>query len=281
MSAQNITNYAFAANNGTFTALSSPTNPTLSAGNTDDGYFNNLPIGFDFWYMGTPYTTVSASTNGWLTLGADIMDSELTNSLSGGGDPRPVIAPLWDDLDVRNASNVSYKVTGSAPNRVFSIQYLNIRWRYNASGNTMSFQVKLYEGTGKIEFIYRRESGALASPTASIGITAAATGSGNFLSVNNAGTSVSSTVEASVTSKPATGRTFAFTPLVPTAPGSLTFSDVTTSSLTLNWLDLSSNEIGFYIYRSTDNVNYSFVSQTVAGATSSVQAGLTASTTYY
>jgi hypothetical protein len=98
--AQNITNYAFAASTGTFTALATPTYPTLSAGNVDDGYFNNIPISFDFWYMGTPYTTLSASTNGWLTLGANITNSTLTNSLSGGGAPRPVIAPLWDDLDI-------------------------------------------------------------------------------------------------------------------------------------------------------------------------------------
>lgn len=278
---QQITNYSFAASTGTFTALSSPAYLSLTAGNTDDGYFNNIPIGFDFWYMGAPYTTLSASTNGWLTLGVNITNSTLTNSLTYGGAPRPVIAPLWDDISVQTVTNVSYQVTGSAPNRVFTIQYLNTKWRYYASGNSMSFQVKLYESSGKIEFVYRPESGSLATPSASIGITAAATGSGNFLSVNNAGTAISSTVEASVTSKPATGRTYTFTPLVPTAPGSLTFSDISTSSMTLNWSDLSSNETGFYIYQSTDDVNYSLVSQTVAGATSYVQSGLTASTAYF
>src|SRR4030042_6922082 len=279
--AQNITNYAFAASNETFTALTPPTYPTLSAGNVDDGYFNNIPISFDFWYMGAPYTTVSASTNGWLTPGANITNATLGNILATAGAPRPVIAPLWDDLDIQVATNVSYKITGSAPNRVFTIQYLNVQWLYNATGNTISFQVKLYESTGKIEFIYRPEAGALATPTASIGITASATGSGNFLSVNNAGTSVSSTVEASVTTKPVTGKTYAFTPPVPTAPGSLTFSGVAPTSMTLNWSDLSSNETGFFIYRSTDAVNYTFVSQTIAGATSSAQSDLIPSTTYY
>lgn len=253
--AQNIANYAFAAFTGTFTALATPTYPTLSAGNADDGYFNNIPIGFDFWYMGTPYTTISASTNGWLTLGANITNSTLTNSLSGGGAPRPVIAPLWDDISVQAASNVTYKITGSAPNRVFTIQYLNTKWRYYATGNSISFQVKFYESTGKIEFIYRGETGALATPSATIGITAAATGSGNFLSVNNAGTGVSSTVEANVTSKPATGRTFAFTPPMPMAPGSLTFSTIGNTSMTLNWSDLSSNETDFVILK-IQNLNH-------------------------
>ncbi|MEP7237196.1 MAG: LamG-like jellyroll fold domain-containing protein, partial [Ferruginibacter sp.] len=282
LSAQTITNYSFAASAGTFTALSAPTNPTLSGGNVDDGNFNALPIGFDFWYMGARYTTVSASTNGWLTLGSTITD-DLTNNLSAGG-TRPMIAPLWDDLDVQVATNVSYKVTGSVNTRVFTLQYLNAQWRYNAIGNTISFQVKLYESTGKIEFIYRPETGALATPTASIGITATATGSGNFLSLNGTGTAptASSTTETTTLStKPATGQTYAFTPPIPVAPVNLSFTSVLYNSVTLNWDDFSSNETGFVIYRSTDGVNYTFITQTAANATSSVQTSLTANTIYY
>ncbi|MES2778353.1 MAG: LamG-like jellyroll fold domain-containing protein [Bacteroidota bacterium] len=278
---QNITNYAYASSNGTFTALSSPTNPSFSGGDFDDGYFNAVPINFDFWYMGVRYTTVSLSTNGWLTLGANITNSTLSNSLTAGGAPRPVIAPLWDDIDVQVATNVSYLTTGSAPNRVFTVQYLNTQWQYNATGNTMSFQVKLYESTGKVEFIYRRETGSLVSASASIGLSATATGSGNFLSVSNSGSSVSSTTQANVTSKPATGKVYDFTPPLPIAPGSLTFSDVAATTMTLNWTDNSSNESGFVVYQSTDGINYSFINQTAANTLSSAQTGLTEGVTYY
>ncbi len=85
---QNITNYNFAAYSGTFTPLSGATTPSLSGGNADDGYWNAIPIGFNFWYMGTRYTTVSASTNGWLTFGADITDAEYFDNLSSGGSPQ-------------------------------------------------------------------------------------------------------------------------------------------------------------------------------------------------
>ncbi len=51
--------------------------------------------------------------------------------------------------------------------------------------------------------------------------------------------------------------------------------------MTLNWTDNSSNELGFAIYRSTDGVNYSYISQAAAGATSSAQSGLGAGTTYF
>jgi hypothetical protein len=279
--AQSITNYAWATSTGTFTTLTSPTNPSLSSGTVDEGFFNSIPIGFDFWYMGTRYTTVSASTNGWLTLGASITDAAYTNDLSAGGAPRPVIAPLWDDLSIALATNVSYKLTGSAPSRVFTIQYLNLRWDYTETAAVSSFQANLYESTGKVEFIYRSDADAGTARTANIGITTTATGSGNFLSVNSAGTSVSSTAVASVTAKPASGKTYTFTPPVPTAPGSFTFSSIATTSMTLNWSDLSSNETGFLIYMSTDGTNYSFVSQTAAGTTSSAQSGLIPNTTYY
>lgn len=278
---QNITNYSFSAYSGTFTPLSGATSPTLSGGTTDDGYWNAIPIGFDFWYMGTRYTTVSASSNGWLTPGADITNSLYTNNLSGGGAPRPVLAPLWDDLDMQSAGNVSYVTTGTSGNRIFSIQFLNAAWDYLATGNTISFQVKLYEGTGKIEYQYRQEPGSVRSASANIGITATATGSGNFLSVSNTGTSVSSTTVAGISSKPITGNTYSFSPLVPTAPGGITFSGVTSNSMTLTWSDLSSNETGFLIYRSTDGVNYTLITQTAAAATTSVQTGLTTGTLYY
>lgn len=275
---QSITNYSFSAFSGTFTAISGTTPP--GTGNVDEGYFNPLPIGFDFWYMGTRYTTVSASTNGWLALGANITDATPANNLTSGGAPRPVLAPLWDNLNIQAATNFSYVTSGSVGSRVFTIQYLNASWG-SITGNAMSFQVKLFEGTGRIEYSYRREPGLLLGASASIGISATSTGSGQFLSVNNTGTSVSSTTEANVTSKPVNGNNYRFAPPVPNAPVSLDFTDLGTTSMTLNWSDLSSNESGFVIYRSTDGVNYTFVTQTAANATSSIQSGLTINTLYY
>lgn len=277
---QSVTNYTFAGTTGSFTPISGGSTTTWT-GSTDDGASALIPIGFDFWYMGTRYTNISASTNGWLSLGSVPTDYVYSNSLSTSGSPRPVIAPLWDDLDIVSTANVTYKTAGTVGNRVFTIQYLNIEWNYLAIGAVCSFQVNLYETTGKVEFVYRSDAFSANLVSASIGITAVATGSGNYLSVNNAGTNISSTTESNITTKRVTGRTYGFTPPIPIAPGSLSFSALTTSSMTLNWTDLSSNERGFVVYRSTDGINYSFVSQAVAGATSSPQTGLATGTTYY
>ncbi|MDV6166925.1 LamG domain-containing protein [Flavobacterium sp. DG1-102-2] len=253
---------------------------TTWTGTTDDGASALIPIGFDFWYMGTRYTNVSATTNGWLSMGVVPTDYAYANNLVSGG-TRPVIAPLWDDLDIGSNSNVTYRTTGTAGSRIFTVQYLNAEWNYLSIGAVCSFQVNFYETTGKIEFVYRSDLFGASSPSASIGITGAATGSGNYLSINNAGTAVSSTSESSVTTKRVTGRTYGFTPPIPTVPGSLTFTALAPTSMTLNWTDLSINERGFVIYRSTDGVNYTFATQVAAGATSSIQSGLTTGITYY
>ncbi len=282
--AQNISNYTFAASSGTFTTLTGGTSPTLSAGNADEGFFNNLPIGFDFWYMGKRCTTLSASTNGWLSPGGVITGTGYSNSLTSGGSPRPVIAGLWDDLSLQTSANFTYLTSGVAGSKVLTIQYLNTKWNYTASGTTISFQIKLYEGTGKIEYIYRQESGNVKTGKASIGLAATVTGSGNFLSLSGTGTnpSVSSTVETSnLNGKPATGQTYAFTSALPAAPTALSFTNVTGSAMSLNWTDNATNEVGYAIYRSTDGINYTFVSQTSANVTTSIQNSLNGATTYY
>jgi hypothetical protein len=282
LSAQSVTNYAFSATTATFTPLTAASTTTWT-GSTDDGLSALVPIGFDFWYMGARYTSIAASTNGWISLGSVPANYVYNNSLATAGSPRPVIAPLWDDLDIVSTANVTYRTTGTAGSRIFSIQYLNVKWDYRATGAVCSFRVNFYEGNGKIEYVYRSDAAAANSASASIGITATTTGSGNYLSVNNAsgGSSVSSTTEASITTKRPTGRTYTFTAPTPVAPSALTFSAVGNSAMTLNWTDLSSNERGFVIYRSTDGSNYTFVNQTAANATNSVQTGLNTGTTYY
>ena len=134
--AQSIVNYSYSSSSGSFASLSGATNPTLT-GTTDEGYFNNIPIGFEFWYMGVRTSTISASTNGWITPGKIISDATPVNNLVSGGTIRPILAPLWDDLDIVSASNVSYLTTGTTGSRIFIIQYLNVKWS-KASGDRKS-----------------------------------------------------------------------------------------------------------------------------------------------
>ncbi len=281
---QSITNYAFSASSGSFSQITGTAMTGMGTGTVDEGYYSSVPIGFDFFYMGVRYTSLSVSTNGWLTLGTNITNATPINNLATGGSPRPVIAPLWDDLNLQTTANSSFATTGTVGSRIFTLQILNNKWSAGAPGTTISYQVKLYESNGRIQFVYRPEADAINAASASIGISATGTGSGTFLSLNNTGTTptVSSTAETNnVNSKPASGQTYSFLSPTPTAPTSLSFATVSTTGYTLNWLDNSANETGFAVYVSTDGSNFSYVTKTVANAASSVQTGLTAGTLYY
>jgi hypothetical protein len=224
--------YDFAATSGTFTELVGGTSPAFTACTgydaTDEGYANSLPIGFTFNYNGNNYTTFHMNSNGFIGLDAPFTDGDvywrnstgltsgpLNGSANDKTSSRPLISPLWDDMDMAATTNMTFSTTGTAGNRVLTIQWKDVKWRYTAADASVSFQVKIYESNGKIEFIYRSEAGAAATPTASVGISATATGADNFISVSALTTAatVSKTVEANtISTKPATGLTFTFTP---------------------------------------------------------------------
>jgi len=154
-----------------------------------------IPIGFTFAYCGTSYTEVKMSTNGYLAMGANHSWFYSYENMLSSTNPVyfPILAPLWDDLD---CADLRYTTTGSAPNRVFTAQWADAKWDY--SGNPgQNFQVKLYETSNLIEFIY----GEMATPTnasATIGINMAPGGPGNFYSLSDGpGFTNSTTVEYS------------------------------------------------------------------------------------
>lgn len=204
--------YNFSASPGSFTPLNGGgITSALSSNTADDEISSAISLPFTFYYNCQPYTQIKVSSNGWLTFDMTITSSLLTNNLQGTSSL--IVAPLWDDLQCTN--NVRYKTTGAAPNRVFTVEWLNMEWNYNANTAVISFQVKLYETSNRIEFIYRQESGNVNSGSASIGLNGAVVG--QFLSLNNTSSnpSVSSTVETkTISTKPATGQIYRWDPIM-------------------------------------------------------------------
>jgi hypothetical protein len=253
-----ITNYSFSANTGAAAAFVPVTGVTASLTpncgyfptvQTDEGYAA-LPIGFTFTYLGINYTTLNVSTDGFATLGTSGFTTagcgyDNTNGLSTTpiAANRPVLAPLWDDLDV--TGGIQYTITGTAPLRVFTAQWTNALWDYGGASPAMSFQLKLYETSNIIEYVYRQESGTIVNGSggASIGITAGATGAGNFLSLSSSTNSatVSSTVETqNIATKPATGQIFRFDPRYCAARGLFLTGGEKISRVVFSTLDNSS-----------------------------------------
>jgi hypothetical protein len=216
--AQSASNYAFSSSMGTFTENSGAATPI--AGVRADTFLSTAQnIGFTFVYEGISYTQFKMDSNGFISLNMTATGSLTTNNLStANATSRPIIAPLWDDLDgaTPTTSLASYEVTGSAPNRVLTVEWKNWEWNWNSGATpVISFQVKLYETTNVIEFVYRQENGTINSGSASIGIgSATGSGAGSYLNLTSVtAPAVSSTTSmTTISTKPATGQIFTFTP---------------------------------------------------------------------
>lgn len=183
--------YTFSTASSTYTSISGTTLSSSAIG--DDVGIGNLPIGFSFPYNGNLQTVFAVSSNGIILLGntSSTITGYSSNALSSTGN---VLSPLWDDNNTTGGS-IIYNTTGTAPNRLLTIQWtgMHVAGTGSATNPTIDMQALLYEN-GIIKFIYGSQSAALSSPTASIGISGV---SGNYLSISPASPLSSSTASSS------------------------------------------------------------------------------------
>ncbi len=282
-------NYVFTSVAGTFTYNSSPT--TIHGSGVDDNLSGSIPIGFTFQYGCVNYTNIRVSSNGWLTFNTAYTSSDAGNNLATGSN-RPVIAPLWDDLATGSGGNVNYKLTGTAPNRILTVEWKEMEWRYTASTWGLSFQVKLYETSNRIEFVYIRNGGASANldaPDASIGLSG--TTSGDYYSLDGTGATpnASKTTETTnLSTKPSNGRIYRWDPATCSGPPTVgtpsaqpTFScGAYTTSLTISGATGLCGGLTFQ-WQSSTSASGPFTNIGVASSSPNTTALIPASTTLY
>lgn len=306
MSAQSIANYTSTYNTGIpYNSISLSGNAFNSWRNTgtftqDDNRSDRANIGFDFWYDGVRYTQFCVSTNGFIDFSSSNANGGPTASAFGydntyftnsASPTAPAIAPFYDDLTAQGGVNalgnsIKYSLSGTAPNRVLTIEWINMAV-YGDTSPSLNFQVTLRESTGVISVNYGTMNPGAFTFSYSMGLNGpvlsfipSAAQLKELQTVNT--NTFSNTVQNNLSAMPPANSSYVFTPPVPTAvSGTLTFSGVGQSGMTLNWPDWASNEVGYVIYNSTDGINYSFVSQTAANATTTNITGLLPSTTYY
>lgn len=292
------TGIAYASINVTGNAFDSWRNTTSFT--QDDNRSDFTDIGFDFWYIGVRYTQFSVSTNGFLDFssstadggasgGAFSYDNTVFSSAAAGTRTYPSLALFYDDLTAQGGvsalgNSIKYLVTGSSPNKVLTIEWINMAV-YGNTSPSLNFQAKLYESTGIIEFIYgtMTQGTQIFSYTSGLNSQTVSNSNANLktLQVANS-TTFTNTPQNNLVTLPANNSKYIFTPPVPTAAaGSLSFSGVGQTGMTLNWPNWATNEVGYVIYNSTDNINFNFVNQTAANATNVSVTGLLPSTTYY
>jgi hypothetical protein len=160
MHAQTAASYYFNASEEVYNSIQQTGTAASIAG--DDMFDTSIPIGFTFGYCGANYTQLYASSNGYISLPNVLPSSgapSAANNLSsvqmltfGTG----LLCPFWDDLD-GTGRNAFYTTLGEEPYRVFVFEWVEFGLYGGLSGatdDTLNFQVKLYETSGKIQFCY-------------------------------------------------------------------------------------------------------------------------------
>ena len=125
-----------------------------------------LPFPFEFY--GIAYNTVNICSNGFINF-PDTSCPFNSNPIPTAADPNGYIAALWDDIhpgrppggsepaqadNPGQGNNVHYQTLGSAPNRVFIIQFTSVPL-YSNTGS-LTFQYKLFEANNAIEVHYEK-----------------------------------------------------------------------------------------------------------------------------
>lgn len=121
----------------------------------DDGTIS-LDLPFAFTFYGTPYTAINASVNGNLqftTTNPDYANLCLNEVPAGAmGD---MVAPYWDDLDLRFYGYLETEVIGEAPNRIFVVEWDDVPRFDGLEDDTLTFEVQFFEGSNDIVFLYQ------------------------------------------------------------------------------------------------------------------------------
>ena len=132
--------------------------PTISS--ADDAAEAITLSQFSFPFFGQNYGTIYASSNGLLSFGAASTSYSNAPMLSAGN-PDPIIAGFWDDLNTNTSGDVYYLEQSDR----LIVQYEQIGF-YSDSG-TVTFQVVL-RASGAIDLFYKELSGSALSATVGI-----------------------------------------------------------------------------------------------------------------
>ena len=119
----------------------------------DDIVTSNVPIGFNFNFFGTNYSTCHVSTNGFLSFNGGIGSGCCSGqSMPNAPTATTIVAWAWDDMYTVGTTQYDYLTVGVAPNRIFIINYNNIGYCCSAA-NQATVQIQLYETTGEIRIL--------------------------------------------------------------------------------------------------------------------------------
>jgi len=174
---------------------------TTDIGNhTDDSPITTISLPFTFVFYGVSYSTIGLSSNGFATFSTD------TTYAWDIPAARPPTIALWNRDNTTSGGDRGWytKTVGSAPNRIFVMEY---RGYQLSTTNTINAELKIYEGSTTFEVLYSTSTAT--DNTGTIGIQdnlgAHYTVFNNNTTPPAAGTRLVYTADANITGKPLAG----------------------------------------------------------------------------
>lgn len=149
----------------TMTPGPAPTNVTFCSWGQCDDYLSTtwVPIGFTFNFYGNNYTQCLVSSNAYITFTGTpggYSPWAINNNAPSAANPLNVIMCPWQDAypGLSGTGIARYKTIGTAPNRVFIVEWLNIPSFSCGTATCYGAQVHLYETSNIIEtHIFRHQ----------------------------------------------------------------------------------------------------------------------------
>ena len=140
-------NYNFTSGTDTFVP------GVTDTGNHCDDCITPITLPFPVTLYDQMFTTANVGSNGALFLGTANPTFGITCSPLGVAGTTYTMGPYWDDQRTDTAgSGIFTTTTGTAPNRVFYVEY---RATYFNTGQPLNYEIALYEnGTPPFKYIY-------------------------------------------------------------------------------------------------------------------------------
>ncbi len=115
------------------------------------------PIGFDLWFYGQRFSQFSVTTTGLVSLAEENL--VLAATLPGGLERFAAFHRAFATADVAtigtsSIGKIHYKTSGTAPNRVLVVEYLNMSILGNSGSPDGTWQMRFYETSNVIEYVY-------------------------------------------------------------------------------------------------------------------------------
>lgn len=159
--------YRFSTRRETYTEITDNNFPFASAGAGLDDDEKDITLPFPFQFGPTTYTNVRLVSNGFLAFAptrSSITETDFVRSPIGDGTfgADGIIAGFALDLFMLGDGTIRYTTQGDAPNRVFIVQWKRASFVGSTNGASpdadLNFQIRLYEGSNRIELAYDKMS---------------------------------------------------------------------------------------------------------------------------